>query len=598
MKRSLSALAIWAMTVSSAPVPVPVPAPGPTPAPAAPPARVQPFAPQLSDLPTISGPGGWAVLDDEQAWAGLIRATPANRQAARWAYARSQIGQGRAAEALGALEVMRQDEPDLPLSPSYQLALGATLALLHRPPAAVVALSGEALADNPEACVWRMLALTQAAMAAEALAQFHCALPAMNARGGAARTRFLLPIARSAEALGKPAVMLQLLETLPQADPQANLLRGRAQLALGHLPEGKLLLARAARSPDREIVLDSELSALEGSVAAGTIPANAVARLRQIRFIWRGGDIERRALTLSYELARRTHDLRSTLDAGAMLFRYFDGGVARPTLIAELQETITTALAPGNPMPVDQVAGLYWDYRDLAPVGAGGDLLVSQLADRLQAAGLYERAGELLEHQLLVRTRDIAQGPLSARVASLFILAGRPARALEAIRATETNPYPDSMLWDRHRVEAVALDQLGRTNEAMAVLQEVPDGAAIRGELYWKRHDWKALAEVTEPTLSGAEPMTEVIQAKVLRYAIALAMLGREDALARLNAQYGAAFRKLPTAATFAALTAAVGAIDPATVSAAMAAIPAASPAGDIADLVDAAPAPNGPAPG
>ncbi|PTS78528.1 hypothetical protein DBR17_12565, partial [Sphingomonas sp. HMWF008] len=198
---------------------------------------------------------------------------------------------------------------------------------------------------------------------------------------------------------------------------------------------------------------------------------------------------------------------------------------------------------------------------------------------------------ELLEHQLIVRTKDIAQGPLSARVASLFILAGEPARALAAIRATEANAYPDAMLWDRHRVEAVALDQLGRTNEAMAVLQEVPDGLAIRGELYWKRRDWKALAAVTEPTLTGGEKMTDVMQAKVLRYAIALAMLGREDALARLNARYRAAFGKLPTAATFEALTAAIGAIDPATVSAAMAAIPSASPAGDIADLVDAAPA-------
>ena len=72
-------------------------------------------------------------------------------------------------------------------------------------------------------------------------------------------------------------------------------------------------------------------------------------------------------------------------------------------------------------------------------------------------------------------------------------------------------------------------------------------------------------------------------------------MLGREDALVRLHDRYHAAFGKLPTAAAFETLTAAIGAIDPATVSAAMAAIPSASPAGDIADLVDAAPAVRGP---
>lgn len=559
------------------------------------PSAIVPFAPKFSDLPAVTAPSGWIVISHDQAWAGLIAATPAGRQEARWAYARSQIGNGRAAEALGVLEVMRQDEPDIVLVPSFQLALGATLTLLHRPAAAVAALSTDALANNAEACAWRMLALSEGNLPGQAAQQVQCALPALNARHRAARAPFLLAIARSAAMLGKPAATLQLLKALAASDPAANLLRGRAELALGQSAEGALLLGRAATSGDREQRLDSQLSLLEDAVARGTAQRDVQAKLRHIRFVWRGGDIERRALLLSYRVAREHHDLRGTLDAGATLFRYFDGGPGRGTLVTELQATITAALAPDNPMPLDQIAGLYWDYRDLSPAGAGGDLLVVQFADRLQAAGLYDRAAELLDHQLMVRTQDIAQGPLSARVASLFILAGKPARALEAIRATEANAYPDAMLWDRHRVEAVALDQLGRTNEALAVLQEVPDGLAIRGELYWKRRDWKSLAAVTEATLTGTEPMTEVVQAKVLRYAIALAMLGREDALARLHDRYAAAFRTLPTAAAFEALTAAIGAIDPATVSAAMSAIPSASPAGDIANLVDAAPAPSGP---
>ncbi|WP_404367661.1 hypothetical protein AB5I39_13235 [Sphingomonas sp. MMS24-J45] len=552
--------------------------------------KVTPFAPQFSTLPVITRPNGWAILGHDAAWGALLRSNPDNRQAARWAYARSQIGLGHAAEAIGAIEVMRQDEPDIVLVPSFQLALGATLTLLHRSPEAVTALSVEPLTNNPEACAWRMLALAEAEADAPALGQVQCAIPALNARAPVSRAPFLLAVARSAERLGKPAIVLMLLRTLPADHAAAELLRGRALIALRRAPEGKLALARAAATGDRAEKLDSELSTLEAAVAAGATPADAIQRLRHIRYVWRGGQIEERALVLSYQLARSRHDLRGTLEAGATLFRYFNGGSARPTLVAELQNTIAAALAPDNPMPLDQIAGLYWDYRDLAPGAADGDLLVSHFADRLQAAGLYARAAELLEHQLMVRTKDIAQGPLSARVASLFILAGEPDRALAAIRATEANAYPEAMLWDRHRVEAVALDQLGRTNEAMAVLQEVPDGLAIRGELYWKRRDWRALAAVTEPTLTGGEKMTDVMQAKVLRYAIALAMLGREDALARLHDRYRAAFGKLPSAAVFETLTAAIGEIDPATVSAAMAAIPSASPAGDIADLVDAAP--------
>ncbi len=564
-------------------------------APFRPASNIAPYAPQLSGLATITLPSGWKVLSYDAELQGLVRATPATRQAARWAYARSQIGRGRAAEALGALEVMQQDEPDIGIVPNFQLALGTTLALLRRSTAAVVALSSSALSTNPEACAWRMRALAESGEDALALRQINCAIPALNQRHGAVRAPFLLAAANSAARMRNPALVIEILRTMAEKDPEANLLRGRAQVALGNRAAGQLLLARVSKSGNYWQRLDAELSQLEAKAETGRIPIDTMARLRRIRFLWRGDGIEQRALELSYALSKQGGDMRGTLEAGATLFRYFGGGKNRVTLLAELQATLSATLSPQNAMPLDQVAGLYWDYRDLSPAGAAGDLLVSQFADRLQIAGLYERAAELLEHQLFVRTQDVAQGPLSARVATLFILAGKPARALDAIRQTEGNTYPDEMLWARHRVEAVALDKLGRANEALAVLQDVPDGDAIRSEFYWKRRDWKALADVTETSLGAPEAMTDVVQAKILRYAIALAMLGREDALARLHDRYVVAFAKLPSAATFNTLTGTIGTIDPAMMSTAMAAIPSASPAGDIADLVDATPIPAKP---
>lgn len=545
------------------------------------------FSAQLSNLPVITGPTGWRIDGQTNGWAGLIAARPATRQSARWRYATRQIALGRGPEALGALEVMQQDDPDLALVASYQLALGAALTLLNRAGPADAALGSTALLTNTEACAWRMRALARAHLGAQALPLVPCALPALNARKVRDRAPFLLATAEAALEVGRPAVAEQLLAAMPTSDTAANLLRGRADIASSKRPQGRLLLAQVQRSGDRQQRLDAELSVLADTATQGAFSVAQVARLRDIRFIWRGDTLELRALELSYAVAQRAHDVRATLEAGAAIFRYFSGCTDRVTLVAALQTTLGAELAPDSKLPLDQIAGMYWDYRDLLPAGAAGDLLVVQLADRLQAAGLYERGAELLDHQLRVRARDIAQGPLSARVASLFILAGLPKRALAALRDTETNAYPDDMLWARHRVEAVALDQLGRTNEALAVLQDVPDGAAIRGELYWRRRDWKALAETVPAPFTA---FTDVVQARILRLAVALAMLGRESDLARLRLQYGAPFAKLPTGPAFAALTAAVGTIDPATVSAAMAAIPSASPAGSIGDLIDAAP--------
>jgi hypothetical protein len=335
---------------------------------------------------------------------------------------------------------------------------------------------------------------------------------------------------------------------------------------------------------------------IEASVAKGTLDrAAAQKQLGNFAFTWRGDDLEERALRLSARMSAEANDLRGSLQAGAALFRYFDLGRESAPIIAGLQAQLAAALAPDSKLPVSQAAGLYWDFRDLAPSGAEGDLLVIRLADRLQAASLYGRAAELLEYQLTARARDVAQGPLSVKVASLYILSGRPERALRALRATDGNLYPADMLADRHRVEAAALHLLGKTSEALAVLQNTPDGGKISAEIYWKKQDWVSLAALNQTFLPDHGPLGEVEQTVVLRQAIALAMLGREDGLARLRGRYLASFSGLPSAPTFDILTRPAGAIDSSTLSKAMAMLPAASPAGAIGNLLDAEPAPATP---
>lgn len=552
-------------------------------------ARLPGFASELSEAPVIAGPAGWKPIAYDAAWAALARATPEQRQAARWAYAISLVGSGRGADAFGVLEVMRRDDPDLQLAGSFRLARGAALAQMRRPVEAMAELIGPELAENPEACAWRLMALEQGGLAAEAVGQVNCALPALNARPFPARSPFLLTAARAAIATGHADDALRWLRPFPAADAEAALLRGKAYAASNDADGARRQFAKAAKLGSYEQRLDAELSGLELASAAGTFNRQqALKQVTRIGYVWRGGSIEERALRLRIRLADESGDLRSALAAGSTLFRYFDLGPEAPAVIANLQAKLAAALDPGNGLPLDQAAALYWDYRDLAPMGAEGDLLASRLGERLQSAGLYARAAELFEHQLFARAKDITQGPLSVRVATLHILSGRPDRALDAIRRSGDVNYPAAMLWGRHRIEAVALTQLGKTEEALAALQDVPGGEGLRSEILWKKRDWSALAEASRRALPGTARLSDVDQAVVLRYAVALAMLRREADLAALRNRYDLAFEALPTAAAFNALTGDIRSLDPDAVMAAMSAIPSASPAGDLGDLLEA----------
>ncbi|HUD95464.1 hypothetical protein [Sphingobium sp.] len=564
------------------------------PPPASPPAtpqtaRLPGFAADLAQQPAITGPAAWSVIPQDKAWRILATARQADRQQARWDYARSLIGQERGAEALGVLDVMRQDDPDLAMVDAWRLARGAALIQLERYDDAAQELAATTLAGNAEACIWRMRALAQSGFADQALQQMRCAAPAF---AGPRRKAFALAAARAGVEAGRPEDALRWLNGVPDRDPAANLYRGRAELALGHPDQARLRFARVEQSGGMALRMDARLSEIEAEVSHGTLDNKAVLkRLAALRYAWRGDAIEERALRLTYRLSADGGDLRGSLSAGATLFRFFDGARQGADFLPGLQAKLADALDPARKLPLEQAAGLYWDYRDLSPSGAQGDLLVSRLAERLQAAGIYARAADLLEYQLFNRAGDLARGPLSARVAGLHILAGRPDRAIDLLKRSADPSYPDAMIHARKRVEAVAYAQIGRVPEALAVLQDVPGATALRAEILWKQRDWKGLAAETAGALPTARSLSEVDQTMVLRHAISLAMLGREDALAALRGRYQASFHGLRTAAVFDLLTGSPGSTNPETLARAMAAIPGASPAGDMAALLDQAPA-------
>lgn len=551
-------------------------------------ATLPPFAADLAQMPMITGASGWHGETGEAGWVLLAAARPENRQQRRWSYALGLIAENRGAEALGVLDVMLSSDRDLGLVAPFLLARGVALTLVGHDEEAVSALAAEELAANPEACAWRMRALAHAGAALDAVRQVNCALPAINGRGAEARAPFVLAAAGAAIDAGRPEPALAWLKLFGDRNAEANVLRGRALVATGDVPGGRLRLDRAARNGDSAVRATAKLGMIEAGLATHSLsPADAVKQLDALRFGWRGDAIEQRALEIQLRLASEAHDLRGQLRAGAALIRYFKLGAKAGPMLAELQAALSAALAADSGVPLAEAAGLYWDYRELAPAGGEGDALVLRLADRLQDASLYARAAELLEYQLTRRAQDVAQGPLSVKVAALHILAGRPDRALEAIRTTEQPSYSAAMRQDRKRVEAVALHRLGKVDAANAALEGLPDAATIRAEMRWQVKDWGSF--VTENALPAPKGLSEPAQAAVLRQAVALAMLGREDQLEALRARYAAAFKTLPSSQAFDVLTRKVASIDPAAIGAAMTAIPQASPAGTIGDLLDAA---------
>lgn len=508
------------------------------------------------------------------------------RQQRRWIYAMAALSAERPDEALGALTVMAQDEPDLRLLAIWRLAAARAQIGVARHAEALALLDAEALRGNPEACAWRLLALSRLGAHAEALTQLSCARRAIIARPRAEQTPFLKAAASSALALGRSEAALTLLQATGPDDEQ-RLLTGEAKLALARHDEAMALLRPLAAADRQEpLRVRARAALLEAELKSGRkSPAAALQEVQRLRFTWRGDQLERRLNLLAWDLALTARRPRINLDAAAALLRYHPGEPRLPAMLRLVAASFERWLRPGSGVPLPLAAGLMWDHRDLLPQGAEGDALVRQLAARLAAEGLHGRAADLLEHQLAARVRDVAQGPVSIDVARLQLLAGRPQRALEALRRTADTLYPEPIAGARLRLEAIALFQLGRQEESLALLAGVGgQNGELRAELHWRRRDWAALASAPLPPPGRLD---EPAQVRLLRRAIALGMTGDERGLRLLRERHRARFAGLSTASAFDLLTAGRGEASGDMLATALAALPAASPAGTDAELLD-----------
>ncbi|MET3827905.1 hypothetical protein ABIC16_003598 [Sphingomonas sp. PvP055] len=559
IKARFSLLAAALALTGAAPLPAPDPA-----TPTAVPQRTLAFAAILAESPLPARDGRWSSLSDSAAWHAIARATPQTRQPARWALAQSLIARARMADATGVLDTMRADDSALALTAAWQLAHGVTLTALDRPAEALRALDTPLLDTHPEACAWRVRAAVAIQDIAGATRAMQCALPAITGRPRAAQRPFLLACADVALASGHPGDVARMLVALGDSDPAANLRRAHAARALGDRAGTRLLLQRVEIGGTPAERAEATVALIEDRFATGDLDPTAADRaLAKVAF-WRGGAVERQALSLRWRIADARHDPRAALAAGATLFRYFDlGDQTAPTLL-RLQKTLSETIDTAAEDRIGVAAGVFWDYRDLLPGGGEGETIAARLADRLAHAGLYARAADLLRFLLDRRPADAATGPLSIRVAELDLLADAPERSLRTLRAGQAIAFPDDIRARRRTIEAAALYRLGKVPEALALLDGAPGSAALRNDILWQKRDWAGFAAGNAAALPASRPLNAADQTAVLRQAVALSRTGNRAALAGLRTRYGAGFAGLPSHDAFDFLTAPAATLDPA----------------------------------
>jgi hypothetical protein len=526
----------------------------------------RPFDPQIWGFDSQSK---FASRQDE-----LIRtvaeAPDRRRMAARLDVARFYLARNLFGEAKGVLDVAVADgHQDAEIPAALVMRAVADIMLGHAG-TALKGLGNPVVHDDYDAPLWRAMALAGQGKWAEAREGFKTIESASATIPVELRRAALRDAARTAIEVGDFADAanklheLEMLSVPADFEPTLNLLKGRIAEALRRPLDALAAYEDAAHADDQPVAVQARLRQVEMQLTLGKISrTDAIAALELLAVLWRGDDNEVETLQQLGRLYTQEARYRDALQSMLTALRFHPRSPLAPRIQEEAAATFQALFLDGkaDAMPPIQALSLFYDFRELTPVGRRGDEMVRRLAERLVSVDLLNQAAELLQYQVDHRLEGAARAQVAVRLAMIYLMARKPERALQALRATRSGDLPNQLRTQRLLLEARALSDTGQHDLALELVAnlEGSDVERLRADVLWTAHRWQQAGEQIEREYGERwrdfAPLSDAERADILRGAIAYALAEDAIGLDRFREKYAAKMSDGPDRRAFEVVT-------------------------------------------
>jgi tetratricopeptide (TPR) repeat protein len=499
---------------------------------------------------------------------GIIKQSPKRRAKGRTELARYNFSHGYAQEALGILNVVEATDLEAGSTAEFVALKGAVLVLAERGKAAQKSLNDPRLDSYQDVAIWRGAADYLADDIESAAKNFDTGDPALHTYPNPLKAKLLvkrLTVALETEQL---ELAKQWRDKVGEEFDSFSLTnKARLSYLFGRLYRLELDLDNAAGayqvaldSQDKWSSVRAEYDLIDLNLQQKTIEiAEAIQRLERLRFAWRGDVFERKVLNRLGDLYMATGDYRNGLTTLKVIVSYFPKHPNVAETVKKMGDVFRNLYLEGeadNISPLKALA-LYDEFRELTPAGPEGNLMIQMLAERLVDVDLLDKASAVLDHQVKFRLRGEEKAAVGTKLALIRLIARDPQGALNALRDSF---YPNVSLEvenDRRRIKAKAEFELGKANDAIALLAGDVSREAdlLRSAIYFREANWGEAGKVYQrlvgnPPADG-EAMDQEVGRTVLLWAVALKLNRDEDGLRQLFDLYGPSMLSSPLAASF-----------------------------------------------
>ena len=467
--------------------------------------------------------------------------------------ARFYLARGMYPEAKGVLDLAfseikpgEEDAPSLTV-----LAVASTLA--GRPALAMADLNNPLVTANVDSQLWKALALARQEKWAEAREKFKnvefaiTALPLDLQRIVIADAFRASLEVRDYPGAGVRSNDLDVVGVGPEQTAAIALLRGRLAEALSRDQDALAAFQAAAGSADRPSAVEAQVRQIALRQKRSEISDDDALRdLEAISVTWRGDSIEVKTLEMLsrlYAAKGRYQEAFSAVRTATMLQPNSEASRKMQDEASAMFEQIYNG-ARGDDLPPVEALAMFYEFRDLTPIGRRGDEMIRRLADRLVAVDLLEQAGELLQYQIDHRLEGSARAQVASRLAMVYLMNRKPERAITALRTTRIADLAGEIRQQRLLLKARAQSDIGRHDLALDIISNVGGREAVRlrSDIYWASRRWRESAEQIELLYGDRwrdfQPLSPTEKSDVIRAVIGYALAEDAIGLARFREKY------------------------------------------------------------
>jgi tetratricopeptide (TPR) repeat protein len=475
------------------------------------------------------------------------------RLPARMDLARFYLARGFYPEAKAVLDLALADAKPGAEDPAALIVHSVASSLMGRPGRALKDLANPVIGNNYDSQLWKALAYGRQGKWAEAREKFKSVEFAINSLPIDLQRIVISDAMRASlevkdySGADKRSSDLEVVGVPPEQKPAVSVMRGRLAEALGHDQDALTQYRIATASSDRQAAAEAKLCEIALRQRRNEISqADALRELETLEAVWRGDALEVRALEMMaqiysdtgrYNEALAAYRTATRLDPNSEMSR--QGQDASSALFAQI-----FLGSKGDDLPPVDALGMFYEFRELTPIGRRGDEMIRRLADRLVGVDLLDQAAELLQYQVDHRLEGAARAQVAARLAMVYLTNRKPDRAIAALRTTRIADLSGELRQQRLLLEARAQSDVGRHDLALDIISNISGREAIRlrSDIYWAARRWREASEQIELYYADRwrdfKPLNPMEKGDVIRAVVGYALAEDAIGLARFREKY------------------------------------------------------------